>query len=103
MECGQRPEAVNPGGVPIPWEGEWVQRGSDEKEKSCTRNLQVQSGLPALKGGLGLDIQEKNMENPGFFPEKPAPGFQRCQQHCTFTWPSWKIQIGCVVFSRLRR
>ena len=74
MECRQRPEAVNPGGVPIPRKGEWVQRGSDEKEKSCTKNLQVQLGLPALKGGLGLGIQEKTWKIQASFQRSQPQG-----------------------------
>ena len=46
----------NAGRGPIPGKGE--ERGNDEKEKGCTRNLQIQSGL-TVKVGQGLGIQQK--------------------------------------------
>ena len=46
----------NAGRVPIPGKGE--ERGNNEKEKGCTRSLQVQSGL-IVKVGPGLEIQQK--------------------------------------------
>lgn len=34
------------------------QRGSDEKAKCCPRNLQIQSGLTDLQGGLRWEIKQ---------------------------------------------